>query len=297
MENKDERELMFPREKSYDPSEETITSLSPTPYDEFRYPGKFYPHASPEHMASIATLFGLNPPPIERSRILELACGEGGQLIPLAYVLPESRCLGVDLSQASISRAQELTERLDLRNVQFAVQDLQEFPEDAGEFDYIIAHGVYSWVPEEAQQAILNICEHHLDRDGLAYISYNTFPGGHARQVLRDLATFHTRAINDAAQKISAAKKILELIFTAIPPAAVEGDLLRNLRAQYQNSDALTRFDLMAEVNEPDYFLDFMERASAHGLQFVAESDIKSMRTEHLREPARSWLDTVQTGC
>ncbi len=264
-----------------------------TPYDEFRYPGKFYPQASPERMAALATLFGVNPAPVKECRVLELGCGEGGHLVPLAYVLPESRFLGVDLSQVSIGRAQGLAGRLGLRNVEFRAQDLTKFPADAGAFDYIIAHGLYSWVPPEAQQAILAICGRHLAPDGVAYISYNTYPGGHLRQIPRDLTLFHTRAISGAAAKVQEAHDIMEFIVASMPEPSMERALMRNVAARYKTSDALTRFDLLAEVNEPVYFLDFMEQAAACGLQFVSESDIKFMRTAHLPENARKWLDAI----
>jgi len=293
MKNDDLGDFALPRDDSGVSVKAAETPELVTPYDEFRYPGKFYPHASPERMAALATLFGLKPAPVERCRVLELGCGEGGHLVPLAYALPESRFLGVDLSQASIGRARELADRVGVRNIEFLAQDLTKFPADGGEFDYIIAHGLFSWVPEDAQQALLDICGRHLAPEGVAYISYNTFPGAHLRQIPRDLTLFHTRAISDPAAKVREAYKIVESILAAMPEPSLERELLRKVAARYKTSDALTRFDLLAEVNEPVYFLDFMEQAAACGLQFVAESDIKFMRTAHLPESARKWLDAI----
>lgn len=265
----------------------------PTPYDEYRYPGRFYPQASPERMAALATLFGLSPAPVERCRVLELGCGEGGHLVPLAYMLPESTFLGIDLSPASIARATALAGRLTLSNVSFRAQDLTEFSAAAGDFDYIIAHGLYSWVPEAVQQAILAICGRHLAPGGVAYISYNTYPAGHLRQIPRDLTLFHTRGIADPAAKVREARNIAEFIVAAMPEATLERELLRKTVAQYALSDPLMRFDLLSEVNEPVYFLDFIEQAAASGLQFVAESDTRSMGTAHLPESARTWLERI----
>jgi SAM-dependent methyltransferase len=293
MKHVDLGDIAFPRDDSGVLLKVAETSHPATPYDEFRYPGKFYPHASPERMAALATLFGLKPTPVERCRVLELGCGEGGHLVPLAYTLPESRFLGVDLSQASIARARELADRVGTRNIAFRAQDLRKFPADGGEFDYIIAHGLFSWVPEDAQQALLEICGRHLAPHGLAYISYNTFPGAHLRQIPRDLTLFHTRAISDPAAKVREAHNIVDFMIAAMPEHNLEREVLRNVAARYKASDALTRFDLLAEVNEPVYFLDFMEHVAACGLQFVAESDIKFMRTAHLPERARQWLDAI----
>jgi SAM-dependent methyltransferase/methyltransferase-like protein len=264
-----------------------------TLYDEFRYPGKFYPQASPERMATLATLFGARPTPVDRCRVLELGCGEGGHTIPLAYVLPQSQFVGVDLSEASIKRARELVARLDLKNAEFRALDLRQFPADAGTFDYIIAHGLYSWVPEAVRQAVLEVCGKHLAPDGVVYVSYNTYPAGHLRQIPRDLMRFHTRHISDPATKVREARNILEFVISAIPQPTHERELLKKELAVYKKSDAFVFFDPLSETSDPFYFLDFMEQAAAHGLQFVAEAEIQNMRTAHLAENVRRQLDAM----
>jgi SAM-dependent methyltransferase/methyltransferase-like protein len=268
------------------------TAASPTLYDEFRYPGKFYPQASPERMATLGTLYGLKPPPVETSRILEVGCGEGGHLIPVAYALKNSRCLGVDLSQTSLERARETAARLGIANAEFRSLDLMQFPADAGTFDYIIAHGLFSWIPPEVQDKLLEICGRHLSPTGVAYVSYNTYPAGHLRQITRDLMRFHTRHITDPATKVREAKRIVDFVISA-SPQTLERELMRREAAIHKASDPLLFFDALAEVNEPLYFLDFMEQAAAYGLQFVAESDIHRMQTARLPEPARAQLDAV----
>ncbi len=268
-------------------------ATSPTLYDEFRYPGKFYPQASPERMAMLGTLYGLKPPPVESSRILEVGCGEGGHLIPVAYALKASHCLGVDLSQTSIERARETAGRLGIRNAEFRALDLMQFPADLGAFDYIIAHGLFSWIPPEVQDKLLEICSKHLAPTGVAYVSYNTYPAGHLRQITRDLMRFHTRHIADPATKVREAKRIVDFVISATPEATLERALLQREAAIHKMSDPLLFFDALAEVNEPLYFLDFMEQAASYGLQFVAESDIHRMQTARLPEPARAQLEAV----
>lgn len=269
------------------------TATSPTLYDEFRYPGKFYPQASPERMAMLATLYGLKPPAVETSRVLEVGCGEGGHLIPVAYALKDSSCVGVDLSQASIERARETAARLGAPNAEFRALDLMEFPADAGTFDYIVAHGLFSWIPPEVQDKLLEICGRHLSPTGVAYVSYNTYPAGHLRQITRDLMRFHTRHITDPTTKVREAKRIVDFVISASPDATLERELMRREARIHNMSDPLLFFDALAEVNEPLYFLDFMEQAAAYGLQFVAESDIHRMRTARLPEAARVQLDAV----
>lgn len=74
-------------------------------YDEVLYPGNAFSQAHPERLAAFAALMGLRPTPVESCRVLELGCGDGGHLIPIAAVLPGSRFIGIDLSQTAIDTA------------------------------------------------------------------------------------------------------------------------------------------------------------------------------------------------
>ena len=266
---------------------------SGTPYDELHYPGKFYPQGAPSRIATTATLFGVRAPPLATSRILELGCGEGGHLVPIAAAYPQSSCLGIDSSASAIERARDYAERGGVSACEFRAEDVRSFPEDAGQFDYILVHGVYSWVPEAAQQAILSICARHLKPEGLAYLSYNAYPGGHVRQILRDLSVFHTKDIADPHEKVREARQVCEFIIGAMPPNTLERQLFGRLLGAYNDSDALIRYDLLAEENEPVYFLDFMDGARALGLQFVAESGFAARERPRLPEPVQRWLEAI----
>jgi len=263
------------------------------PYDELRYPGRFYPQASIERMAMLATLYGLESPPVQGCRVLELGCGEGGHLIPLAYVFAESEFLGVDLSEVSVGRAKDAAAQLGLKKLRFKTEDLGAFPADAGTFDYIIAHGVFSWIPPAIQEKLLEICSRHLSPKGVAYVSYNTYPAGHLRRIPRDLARFHTRHISDPRTKAQETRAILNFVISALPEGTMQRELLRRESAAYLQSEPLMVFDLLAETNEPMYFLDFIDQAAEYGLQYIAESDVQKMRTVHLPEEARKQLDAV----
>ena len=165
--------------------------MTTTSYDNVLYPSYTHPQTHPDRLATLATLFGLRPAPVATSRMLELACGQGGNLIPLAVSYPDSHCVGVDLSQRQIDSGQAVIEALGLTNIDLRPQSILDFPVDSGPFDYIIAHGVYSWVPEPVRDKILQICRDHLAPQGVAIVSYNTFPGWHQRRMIRDMMLFH----------------------------------------------------------------------------------------------------------
>jgi SAM-dependent methyltransferase/methyltransferase-like protein len=268
-------------------------SSTVTPYDEVRYPGKFYPQASPERLATLATLYGLLPAPVENCRVLEMGCGEGGNILPLAYVFPNSEFVGVDLSSTAIEYGNGLLQRLGLDNARLLAQDLMDFPSSAGEFDYIIAHGVLSWVPEAVRQQMLEICARHLAPRGVAYISYNTMPGGYLRNFARDLMRFHTKFISDPAQKTREARNIIDFVIAAIPAPTIERELLKREMKPYEGKDFFLYHDLLADVNDPVYFLDFMDAAARCGLQYISEANLSFMRTAHFPESIRKQLDDM----
>src|SRR5262249_26620757 len=146
-------------------------------YDEVVYPSYVYSQTHPDRLATIATLLGMNPTSVESCRVLELGCGAGGNLIPMAFDLSESGFVGIDLAGSAISQGRELIKALGLKNISLQQADLMDLSSELGKFDYIIAHGLFSWVPEVVRDRILAICRAHLAPEGVAYISYNAYPG------------------------------------------------------------------------------------------------------------------------
>src|SRR5258707_15247406 len=116
-----------------------------TSYDELPYEGDSYPAAHPDRLATIATLLGLRPPPVDRCRVLELGCACGGNLLPLALTLPHSTFVGVDASRRQIDAGQSLCHSLGLANVDLQQRDILDLDASLGRFDYILCHGVFSW--------------------------------------------------------------------------------------------------------------------------------------------------------
>src|ERR1043165_5096540 len=126
----------------------------------------------------------MHPAPPNHCRVLELGCASGGNLIPMSLSWPGSRFVGIDLSRRQIRDGQEMIREIGLNNVDLVCQSILDVPRELGTFDYILCHGVYSWVPPDVQNKILEICRDHLQAQGVAYVSYNTFPGWHARAAI-----------------------------------------------------------------------------------------------------------------
>src|SRR5262245_28858455 len=118
-----------------------------TAYDDVPYPSLPSRRTHPAHLAAIGRLRGLAPPPVRRCRVLELGCAAGGNLLPMAADLPDSTFVGVDVSARQVEAGQRALGQLGLTNIELRRLNLLEAGDELGTFDYILCHGVYSWVP------------------------------------------------------------------------------------------------------------------------------------------------------
>ena len=250
-----------------------------TSYDEVPYQSFPFAQTHPDHLATLAHLLGLSPPAVERCSVLELGCAGGGNLLPMAVALPQAKFVGIDLSGVQIAHGQKVVDALALANVRLLATDLRQIGKGFGRFDYIIAHGVYSWVPNAVQDAILEICRRNLTANGVAYVSYNTLPGWHMRGMVRDLMRFQAAGFATPAKRVEQARAILDFLAESIPEDGNPyGALLRNeLKLLRPAPDYYILHEHLAETNEPLYFHQFAERAAAHGLQYLAEAEIATM--------------------
>jgi len=250
-----------------------------TSYDEVPYEGHPFPQTHPNRLATLATLLGLSPAPVDHCRVLELGCANGGNLIPMAFAFPESRFFGIDLSALQVAEGVETIQRLGLNNIELKHLSILDVDATFGRFDYILCHGVYSWVPAAVQDKILEICAKNLEPNGIAYVSYNTLPGWHMRGMIRDMMSYHARQFADPYVRIQKARNLLDFLAESVSqedsPYRLllknEADLLRRCRDSYLFHEHLE------DVNEPIYFHQFAERAAAKGLRFLGEADFHVM--------------------
>lgn len=244
-------------------------------YDEVPYEGRPFPFTHPDSLATIATLFGMTPPAVERCRVLELGCADGGNLIPMALGLPEGRFFGLDLSPRQISDGRRRVEQLALNNIDLRVMDLMAVDRSFGDFDFVICHGVFSWVPRPVQDKILAICSEQLAPQGVAYVSYNTNPGWRSRGMVREMVLYHVDAAAPPRERVRQARQFLDLLVRNTPPKSVYASVLQEEQSLWQKgSDAYVRHDQLADLNEPLYFHEFAGRLSSHGLQYITEANL-----------------------
>jgi SAM-dependent methyltransferase len=241
-------------------------------YDRVLYNSQPASQTHPDHLATLATLFGLSPAPVEKCRVLELGCGNGANLIPMALTLPGSRFAGVDLAGVPIAAAQALAVELGLENIVFQQLDIMDL--DPG-FDYIIAHGVYSWVPPAVRDKLMAICRANLAPNGIAFVSYNTFPGCHLRKMMRGMLEYQTRDIAGPELRLKHAFALINFLASANPKSPALQEELKKIRSR---DPSVVFHDDLEPVNDPVYFHEFAAHARAHGLQFLSEAEFFSMQ-------------------
>ena len=249
----------------------------PNLYDAVTYPAQPYADTHPNRLATMALLHGLRSAPAERCRVLEVGCNAGANLIPMAYALRGSEFVGFDLAAAPIARGQAKIEALGLSNIRLLQADLMEaeqVAELAGTFDYIIAHGVYTWVPRPVRESLIAFCGKHLHPQGVAFVSYAALPGGYIRLLVRQVMGFRPTQGTTPLAGVQESIAFLKFIAESRP----EGDgfrqlLEREMEVMDRRGPKVVFHDELAPAYEPISFRDFTSHAAAHGLRYFSEAE------------------------
>jgi SAM-dependent methyltransferase len=265
------------------------------------YPRHTQTWTHPRRMAALATLVGLEVADPHHCRILELGCATGSNLIPIAVGLPQSECVGIDLSEAQIAIGQADVDALGLRNIRLLAMDLRNVGPELGQFDYIICHGIYSWVPAEARTAILRIMSTMLTPTGIAYLSWNVYPGWHLQQPLRQAMLYHTRNMPTGLDRARESVAFLERWADGLP-VQMQGQawLVRSLSEKLLSPDdeneesrlSYVLHEFLADYNKAFYFHEFAAEIERYDLQYVTDADFP---TEFPRSLSADTVEMIQS--
>ncbi len=257
-----------------------MTQPARNSYDVVPYLDRSHYSTHPDRMATIARLLGLQPAPVERARVLELGCANAGNLLPMAANLPGSTFVGVDYSARQIAKGQAALAELGLTNLTLRHGSILEVDSGLGQFDYIIAHGVFSWVSREVQDKLLAICRQNLAPNGIAYISFNTLPGWYGKLYVRDLMLHYTRGISDPQGRIRRAREVFGQVERLVAPPEFEGELTPYAGALRKEAEIVRSQDddyifheYLEDDNRPLYVSDFVEQARRHDLEYLGDAD------------------------
>ena len=277
-----------------------------TAYDTVPYPSLVHAHTHPDRLATLATLYGMDPAPPEDCRLLELGCGDGTNLIVMGANHPRSRFVGIDLAAAPIAAGQARLRQLGVENVTLRQADVAELSAAAlGPFDYIVAHGFYSWVPPAVRDAALAFCGAGLSPNGVAFVSYNAYPGFHFRQMVGQMMAIHAERFAAPDARVREARAVLQFLADARAagtgpagaPADLYGAALRKaLHFIADKPDTGLYHDDLASINQPVYFHEFAAHARRHGLQYLADVEYARTADHGLAPPVRQQVRQLAGG-
>jgi SAM-dependent methyltransferase len=261
-------------------------------YDAVSYHSGAIPDSHPARIGAIGRLHGLPTAAPDRCRVLELGCADGMNLLPLAERFPRSQFLGVDFTKAHIAAADEARAACNLANACFVCADLREFEPEPEAFDFVIAHGVYSWVGDDVKERLLAVCARALAPGGVAYVSYNTLPVWGFLGGLREFLLTETEREREPWRQIERARRVMAALNESIAgqPGAYSELVRQSLADMLRKQPDHFYHDDLAAVNDPRTFTAFTNHASAHGLQYVAEAHYATMMFEHAPAPMRAAL-------
>lgn len=244
---------------------------SSSSYDDLPYESRVLPFTHPIALATIATLYGLHPPAPETCRVLEIGCATGDNLLSMATSLPKASFVGIDYSAREIDDGLRRLSTAGLSNVELRCCSLMDIGVDFGKFDYMLCHGVYSWVSPDVADHILTLFTRHLSPHGIAYVSYNTYPGWHMKSIIRDAMRFHVRSVSGVQEQVKAARMFLRALLNSVTNNdEIYRRLLKDAAEDMDTyRDDYLYHEFLEEWNCPLYFHEFMERVVAKGLQYV----------------------------
>jgi SAM-dependent methyltransferase len=258
-----------------------------TSYDHVPYSFSSFPESHPRRLQAAAHLLGLETPAPAECRVLELGCAAGGNIVPMAYSLPGASLIGIDLVTSQIETAKEFAAASGVKNLDLRAASITDVTPEWGKFDYVIAHGVFSWVPRDVAEKVLQICAEQLTQNGLAYVSFNTYPGWHGRMWARDAMLFHAEKFEDPIEKVRAGRDFI----AALAQSPLASGLLKSEMQYLQGkAESYILHEYLEDVNEPIYFRDFAGLIAKHGLQYLGDALQNGMMGAESWPAFMSWM-------
>lgn len=245
-------------------------------YDDLPYFSKSFSKTQAGLQAAILQMIGHESPAIETARVLEIGCSFGGNIIPFALAYPKAKVVGVDLSEVQIQKGKEVIERIGLSNIELLHKNILDFDASYGKFDYIICHGVFSWVKPEVQDGILKVIKEHLSPKGSAVISYNTYPGWKSQDTLRDLINLRVDSLLASGYELNPTECVdlsKEALSLLIDSPFIQESVKNAAKEILEKDNYYFYHEYLETSNQPMLLRDFQDKLLAHGLSHVIDSD------------------------
>lgn len=246
-------------------------------YNELLYKSNPFNYTIPALLEAYGRLYGLTPKDSRKARVLELGSSFGGNIITQALYNPESEFIGIDLTAEQVKEGNEVIEKIGLKNIKLLEKNILEINEDFGKFDYIIVHGVFSWVPDIVKEKIVKICNENLTEEGIAYISYNTYPGWKEPDKVREMMIYANKYFPDFSlgDKTQRGKAFISIVadqmksYTDI--AEKKGDFIKQIEEILKMQDYYVGHEYLEVFNNPMYLHEFVDLMRKENLEYVSD--------------------------
>lgn len=250
-------------------------------YDELLYKSNPFNYTVPALLEAQGKLFGLTPKDSRKARVLELGSSFGGNIITQALYNPEAEFVGVDLTAEQVKKGNEVIEKIGLKNIKLIEKNILDINEDFGKFDYIIVHGVFSWVPDIVKEKIIKICNENLTEEGIAYISYNTYPGWKEADKIREMMLYANKYFPEVSQgdKVQRGKAFISIvaeqmkIYTDV--AEKKGDFIKQIEGILNMQDYYVGHEQLENINDPMYLHEFVDMLRKENLQYISDVGLR----------------------
>ena len=264
-------------------------------YEQVPYPGLAVPQTHPDRLAVLGVLHGLEPAPPGRARVLEVGCADGMNLVAMAAHVPGLEAVGFDLVAPELGL--RAAADLGLDTVRLEQADLRD-GRDWGEFDYVIAHGVYAWVPEDAREGLMVLLARTLAPHGLAFVSYNALPGARLRTMLREIALLHAGAADGVRARVDRSRELFGFLapWAEDRPDAYGQVLHTELRRLRGLSTAVLAHDDLGERYDPVWLRDVVGHAGRHGLRYLGDAEQSELTADRRPPGVDEQLDAIAGG-
>ena len=246
-------------------------------YSELLYKSNPFNYTVPALLEANGKLYGLTPKDSRKARVLELGSSFGGNIITQALYNPEAEYVGIDLTAEQVRKGNEIIEKIGLTNIKLIEKNILDVNEDFGKFDYIIVHGVFSWVPENVKDKIIKICNENLNEEGIAYISYNTYPGWKEPDKIREMMIYANKyfpeiSLGDKNQRgkafISIVAEQMKLYEDIVEK---KGDFIKQIEELLEMQDYYVAHEYLESFNHPLYLNEFVDLIKKENLQYVSD--------------------------
>lgn len=245
------------------------------------YPATLERKLTPGWMAAMSRLYGVAAPePSNPFHMLDVGCGVAFGLALTAASHPNATFEGIDGMSAHIAEGTAFAS--DIPNITLAHRTFDHALTDGGPAcDFVIIHGVLSWVAPEIREQALDIAASRLAPGGLLGVSYNALPGRVGMLSYQHLvkALAETGSGEPSTRYLAAHARVKELMARGFK--ALSAEAISDFEEKSDKIDsAYFPHEFLNAHWQPLWGSEVQAGMQERGLSFVGQNSLLSLRPE-----------------